>query len=58
MGMKFSSIEMKLPFCPDRQKVLQHHPDKQQASGGGAVGGAGGGETGDDFFKCIKIGEG
>ena len=39
-----------LSLLPDRQKVLQHHPDKQQASGGG------GEEIGDDLFKCIKIG--
>ena len=32
---------------PDRQKVLQHHPDKQDQDS----------LEGDDHFKCIKIGE-
>lgn len=32
---------------PDRQKVLQHHPDKQDQDN----------LEGDDHFKCIKIGE-
>ena len=32
----------------DRQKVLTHHPDKQTEEQQ---------KDGDDYFKCIKIGQ-
>ena len=43
------SLRLRVVYVPtpDRQKVLQHHPDKQDQDS----------LEGDDHFKCIKIGE-